>query len=799
MASLFNLNDLPSELDDSKDLARLVSNTPVNTESDRKPKQDLSNALSPTTLPAQLVVSSGSASLELDGDVKPNRRFTPAALANIISSPTGQTDDSPAVTANLQPNQPTATLTSYFPLTCSCMACQGLSQGQGAGTPQQGSSVSPGDNRIDPLLGGDKWGVTTLTYSFYAGGTFYSTEAGLATVSDGVKTNVRYILENVIEPLINIDFVEVTDSSATNSYGQIRYLNSTSPSYAYAYYPFSTDANQGNGNDVAGDVFLNSGYDNSSNTNGFQGGMGTHGYTTLIHETLHALGLKHPGNYNGSGTGEGPFLPFNQDNLDNTVMTYNFTNPSPATPMAYDVLALQYLYGARSLNTSDTNYTFSSVFGYSDGVRTVGSSTSDTKLTLWDSSGTDTLNFSGLGTSSGYFFDLNEGGWLTRDSAINSETYKARGDSSSTTYTGNGAGTRIGFGVTVENAIGTTSNDTLVGNGADNSLTSGGSNDSLSGAAGNDTLVGGTGNSSLVGGTDSDVYYTQSMGDTITENTSEGTDTVRSSINLTLGANLERLGLQGTSNLSGTGNGLDNMLVGNTGNNVLDGQAGNDTLMGGGGSDTLSGGLGNDVFVADKIGIIVVENLNDGIDTVRSFTNYTLGETLERLGLQGSSNLTGTGNSLDNTIVGNTGNNLLDGQAGRDSLSGGAGNDTLTGGIGDDVLTGNTGNDWFLYATGTAYATGAIGVDRLTDFGRTAGNTDKIALSSTTFNAGTSFANVATDALAAASAAIITFSTGTRNLFYNQNGAAAGFGSGGQFATVSNVSSLLATDFAIVV
>jgi hypothetical protein len=29
---------------------------------------------------------------------------------------------------------------------------------------------------------------------------------------------------------------------------------------------------------------------------------------SLIHETFHALGLKHPGNYNGSGSGEGPFL-----------------------------------------------------------------------------------------------------------------------------------------------------------------------------------------------------------------------------------------------------------------------------------------------------------------------------------------------------------------------------------------------------------------------------------------------------------------------------------------------------------
>jgi Ca2+-binding RTX toxin-like protein len=192
-----------------------------------------------------------------------------------------------------------------------------------------------------------------------------------------------------------------------------------------------------------------------------------------------------------------------------------------------------------------------------------------------------------------------------------------------------------------------------------------------------------------------------------------------------------------------------------------------------------------------------VENLNAGIDTVRSWISYTLGANLERLGLQGSSHLTGTGNSFDNTIFGNAGNNQLAGLAGQDSLSGGTGNDTLAGGAGNDFLSGNLGNDCFVYGTGTAYVAGAIGADRLTDFGRTAGNTDKIVLSRTTFSAGTRFANVSTDALAATSSAFIAFSMSTGSLFYNQNGAIAGFGSGGQFAIVSNVNALIATDFAV--
>jgi Ca2+-binding RTX toxin-like protein len=238
--------------------------------------------------------------------------------------------------------------------------------------------------------------------------------------------------------------------------------------------------------------------------------------------------------------------------------------------------------------------------------------------------------------------------------------------------------------------------------------------------------------------------------------------------------------------------------TGSSGNDLLTGGAGSDTLSGGVGNDTLSGLTGNDFYYIENLGDIVVENLNAGIDTVRSWISYTLGANLERLGLQGSSHLTGTGNSFDNTIFGNAGNNQLAGLAGQDSLSGGTGNDTLAGGAGNDFLSGNLGNDCFVYGTGTAYVAGAIGADRLTDFGRTAGNTDKIVLSRTTFSAGTRFANVSTDALAATSSAFIAFSTSTGSLFYNQNGAIAGFGSGGQFAIVSNVNALIATDLAVV-
>ena len=86
-----------------------------------------------------------------------------------------------------------------------------------------------------------------------------------------------------------------------------------------------------------------------------------------------------------------------------------------------------------------------------------------------------------------------------------------------------------------------------------------------------DTLIGGLGN---------DTYFTDG-GDTITEAVNGGTDLVRSSVSLTLGANLENLTLTGAAAINGTGNTLNNVLTGNAAANSLNGGTGADTLIGG--------------------------------------------------------------------------------------------------------------------------------------------------------------------------------------------------------------------------
>ncbi|MFB2898704.1 DUF4347 domain-containing protein [Aerosakkonemataceae cyanobacterium BLCC-F50] len=142
-----------------------------------------------------------------------------------------------------------------------------------------------------------------------------------------------------------------------------------------------------------------------------------------------------------------------------------------------------------------------------------------------------------------------------------------------------------------------------------------------------------------------------------------------------------------------TGTAGDDYLVGSSGADTIQGLAGNDTIDGGLGADSLIGGLGNDTYIVDNIGDVIVENLNEGLDTVQSSVTYTLGNNVENLSLTGTGTINGTGNNLDNAIVGNSAKNILTGGAGNDTLNGGAGNDTLNGGDGNDILNGDAGGD----------------------------------------------------------------------------------------------------------
>jgi trimeric autotransporter adhesin len=119
--------------------------------------------------------------------------------------------------------------------------------------------------------------------------------------------------------------------------------------------------------------------------------------------------------------------------------------------------------------------------------------------------------------------------------------------------------------------------------------------------------------------------------------------------------------------------------------NSVVGTSGADTLSGTTGADQLTGLAGNDTYVVNHVGDVVVEALNEGIDTVQASLTYTLAANVENLSLTGTTAINGTGNALNNVLTGNTANNVLTGGAGDDTLDGQAGSDTLIGGSGNDT------------------------------------------------------------------------------------------------------------------
>ena len=226
------------------------------------------------------------------------------------------------------------------------------------------------------------------------------------------------------------------------------------------------------------------------------------------------------------------------------------------------------------------------------------------------------------------------------------------------------------LGANIENLVLTGSADIDgTGNALANTLTGNAGDNRLDGEAGNDVMTGGAGN---------DVYVVDSTGDAISEAPDEGIDLVITSVDWTLGDNLENLTLAGEMNIDGSGNGLANVIIGNAGANHLAGMAGDDTLDGGTGNDSLAGGDGNDTYLVDNAGDVVVENPSEGIDLVVSSVSWALGDNLENLTLTGNLNIDGSGNALPNVLIGNAGDNQLEGGAGNDTLDGGDGNDTAS-------------------------------------------------------------------------------------------------------------------------
>ena len=475
------------------------------------------------------------------------------------------------------------------------------------------------------------------------------------------------------------------------------------------------------------------------------------------------------------------------------------------TPLIHDIAAIQAVYGADpTTRTGDTTYGFNSNADRDsfDFVKTPAPITA-----IYDAGGIDTLDASGYHTTQlidltpGSMSSI--GGWTYETAPTFAQMQVTRAAAGYTTpgsqsiYDSNMAALRqdptvglltdnvgIAYGTIIENAIGGHGADTMIGNAVANVLTGNAGDDVLEGRGGDDTLNGGAGQdvasfATATGGVNIDLNagstFTTSLGtdtfnsiegvigsahaDVLTGDAQnnlfagglgddtlvggEGTDTVSfaggPAVTFSLAVTTAQATGQGTDTISGfenvTGSSFADRLTGTDDANLIDG---------GLNADTMTGGRGDDRYVVSGAGDVILEEANEGVDTVLAFSSYTLSANVENLELTGTA-INATGNALNNVLKGNGNNNVLVGAGGDDLIDGGDGVDTasfagsaigvvaslvtgtatgegsdtlisienLTGSASADVLTGDAGNNVIVGGAGSDILAGGDGVDTL--------------------------------------------------------------------------------------
>ena len=371
------------------------------------------------------------------------------------------------------------------------------------------TSPSAGNAYIDGLLWGSHWndpaaGTRLKVYIAGQSGNEVFDFGGTAVTAHTASSEITAFLSGMqlIENVCNIAFQTATSKADADIIVGVVSNSDAGGSLGSAVPPGEDTgpvADRQGAEIINSDAYFSTDYSSLK-----QGG---YDFATVIHEFGHTIGLKHPHDSGGGGRPNFPgvttaFEDYGDFNLNQglyTMMTYNDgwqTGPKgpldptsisgygyQGTPMAFDVAALQFLYGANtSFHTGDNVYTLSSA-----------NASGTFYSCIWDTGGIDTIRNSSA-----------------KDSTIDLRTatllHAANGGGYLSAVDGIDGGFTIAKGVVIENATGGAGVDGLTGNSAVNTLSGKGGNDRINALEGADKIIGGGGADTLTGGGGADDF-----------------------------------------------------------------------------------------------------------------------------------------------------------------------------------------------------------------------------------------------------------------------------------------------------